>query len=102
MLFFGNVTDFFLCRSTQDTIKEVEYCNNYLEEGCSFNYDEKLQIRHKVNEQSPSQLTSTQSVVFEVNMADFRSKTMTYRALIKSSQVSDQAFYFFFTNRLTF
>ncbi|XP_063925121.1 myelin regulatory factor isoform X2 [Zophobas morio] len=73
-------------RSTQDTIKEVEYCNNYLEEGCSFNYDEKLQIRHKVNEQSPSQLTSTQSVVFEVNMADFRSKTMTYRALIKSSQ----------------
>ncbi|XP_044261502.1 myelin regulatory factor isoform X3 [Tribolium madens] len=71
-------------RSTQDTIKEVEYCNNnYKERGCSF---EKPQTRHKVNEHSPSQLISTQSVIFEVNMADFQSKIMTYRASSRANQ----------------
>jgi hypothetical protein len=76
-------------RSTQDTIREIDYCNNnYKDRGCSYNYDEKLQVRHKVNEHSPSQLISSQSVIFEVNMADFQSKVMTYRASIKPSQVS--------------
>jgi hypothetical protein len=74
-------------RSTQDTIREIDYCNNnYKDRGCSYNYDEKLQVRHKVNEHSPSQLISSQSVIFEVNMADFQSKVMTYRASIKPSQ----------------
>lgn len=80
--------DFLNFRSTQDTIKEVEYCNNhYSERGCSTNYDEKTQVRHKVNEHSPSQLISTQSVIFEVNMADFQSKVMTYRASSRANQV---------------
>ncbi|XP_008194461.1 myelin regulatory factor isoform X2 [Tribolium castaneum] len=71
-------------RSTQESIKEVEYCNNnYKERGCAF---EKPQTRHKVNEHSPSQLISTQSVIFEVNMADFQSKIMTYRASSRANQ----------------
>lgn len=78
-------------RSTQSNLKEIEHCYNELRQyECplfSMYYEDKPRIRHKVNENSASQLISLQSVIFEVDMADFQSKIMTYRAALKQNQV---------------
>ncbi|KAJ8939737.1 hypothetical protein NQ314_011023 [Rhamnusium bicolor] len=78
-------------RSNPAIIKEIEHCyNDYKQHECPFlspmYYDDKSRIRHKVNENSPSQLLSLQSVIFEVDMADFQSKVMTYRVSLHQSQ----------------
>ncbi|KAJ8917380.1 hypothetical protein NQ315_002404, partial [Exocentrus adspersus] len=78
-------------RSTQANIKEIEYCDNDSRQyECNFLTpiydDDKSRVRHKVNENSPSQLLSLQSIIFEVDMADFQSKVMTYRASLRQTQ----------------
>ncbi|XP_018568182.1 myelin regulatory factor isoform X2 [Anoplophora glabripennis] len=77
-------------RSIQPNIKEIEYCDSdYRQYECNFGpmgYDDKSRIRHKVNENSSSQLLSLQSVIFEVDMADFQLKVMTYRAPLRQNQ----------------
>ncbi|CAG9814774.1 unnamed protein product [Phaedon cochleariae] len=79
-------------KSSQSHIKEIEHCyNDYKQHECPFvsssaYFDDKMKIRHKVNENSPSQLIGFQSVVFEVDMIDFQSKVMTYRASLRQNQ----------------
>lgn len=72
-------------------MKEIEHCyNDNKHDECPFlnsatYFDDK--IRHKVNENNPSQLLGYQSIIFEVDMLDFQSKIMTYRASIRPNQV---------------
>ncbi|XP_050503840.1 myelin regulatory factor-like protein isoform X2 [Diabrotica virgifera virgifera] len=76
-------------RSSQTNLKEIEHCyNDFKQHECPFvssqaYYDDKMKIRHKVNENSASQLIGYQSIVFEVDMIDYQSKIMTYRASLK-------------------
>ncbi|CAG9861760.1 unnamed protein product [Phyllotreta striolata] len=78
-------------RSSQSNIKEIERCyNEHRQRECPFvgssgYYDDKIKIRHKVNENSPTQVIGYQSVVFEVDMIDFQSKVMTYRASLRQN-----------------
>ncbi|KAJ8949188.1 hypothetical protein NQ318_021681 [Aromia moschata] len=77
-------------RSTQPNIKEIEFCfNDNKQNECPFpnmSYDEdKFRMRHKVNENLPNRLSSPQNIIFEVDMADFQSKVMTYRASIRQN-----------------
>ncbi|XP_060532862.1 myelin regulatory factor [Cylas formicarius] len=78
-------------RSTQLSVREIEHCyNDYKHYECPYvspmYYEDKAKIRHKVNENNPSQLLGQQSVIFEVDMADFQSKIMTYRASLAPIQ----------------
>lgn len=80
-------------RSNHPNMKEIEHCyNDNKHDECPFlnsatYYDDKMQIRHKVNENNPSQLLGYQSIIFEVDMLDYQSKIMTYRASVRPNQV---------------
>ncbi|XP_019878240.1 myelin regulatory factor-like protein isoform X3 [Aethina tumida] len=70
-------------RSRTANVKEIEYCyNNYKQYECPTEEDRT----HKVNENNPSQLLSLRSIIFEVDMRDFRYKWLTYRASLKQTQ----------------
>lgn len=75
-------------------MKEIEHCyNDNKQYECPFlnsaaYYDDKIQTRHKVNENNPSQLLGYQSIIFEVDMLDFQTKIMTYRASTRPNQVT--------------
>ncbi|VEN58112.1 unnamed protein product, partial [Callosobruchus maculatus] len=79
-------------RSNQPNIKEIEHCyNDRKMNECSYMssspyFEDKLKMRHKVNENSPSQLLGIKSIIFEVDMIDFQSKVMTYRASLGQSE----------------
>ncbi|XP_074040694.1 myelin regulatory factor homolog 1 [Leptinotarsa decemlineata] len=86
-------------RSSQDKVRDIEQCHNDdKQHECPFvsshaYYDDKMKIRHKVNENSPkiienfpSQIFGIQNIVFEVDMIDFQSKVMTYRASLGQNQ----------------
>lgn len=82
---------FYFCfRSTQSNIKDIEHCyNNFKQHICPINlyYGEKSTVIHKVNENSPIQQLSSQSVMFEVEMVGYQTKIMTYRSSLKQNQV---------------
>lgn len=77
-------------RSSQAHLKDIEYCvNSFRQHSCpwnSLNFEDAKLLR-KINENVPSQLINSQSVMFDVDLIGFQSKLMTYRASLKQNQV---------------
>ncbi|XP_065166491.1 myelin regulatory factor isoform X3 [Atheta coriaria] len=76
-------------QSSQAHLKDIEYCvNSFRQHSCpwnSLNFEDAKLLR-KINENVPSQLINSQSVMFDVDLIGFQSKLMTYRASLKQNQ----------------
>lgn len=83
-----------LFRSLETNIKDIEHCYNEHEQSDCPNYpkensfeDNKTTVSDRINENSPSGVqNSLHTVSFQVDMLNFQSRVMTYRASLRQTQ----------------